>query len=290
LVQSYNQNKICLIIGKGVIFMRAGVVRFGVIGAGNMGEAILRGFLTSEYAADTETAVFDPDLDKCRALEKAFGVKVAPSLESLLENSDILLVAVKPNICTQLFSEQLDRFNDKAVISIAAGWGGERLKNALPKTARILRVMPNSPAMIGQGMIVFENGDSLTDDERAFAKTLFSAVGDVISVEPKLMNAVTAVSGSGPAYVYLFIEALADGGVKAGLPRQIALKLAAQTVKGAAMMVSETGVHPGELKDRVCSPGGTTIEAVAVLEQKGLRAAVIAAVDACRAKSEQMSK
>lgn len=270
--------------------MRTTTLRLGVIGAGNMGEAILRGFLTSGYAADTETALFDLDVEKCRALEKEFGVTVAASLEALIDGSDILLVAVKPNVCTYLFAEQFERFADKAVVSIAAGWGGERLKNALPKTVRILRVMPNTPAMIGQGMIVFESGDSLTEDERAFAKTLFGAVGDVISVEPKLMDAVTAVSGSGPAYVYLFIEALADGGVKAGLPRQIALKLAAQTVKGAAMMVSETGVHPGELKDRVCSPGGTTIEAVAVLEQKGLRAAVIAAVDACCAKSEQMSK
>ena len=150
--------------------------------------------------------------------------------------------------------------------------------------------MPNTPAMIGEGMIVFESGDSLTPNERAFAETLFGSVGDVISVEPKLMDAVTAVSGSGPAYVYLFIEALADGGVKAGLPRDLALKLAAQTVKGSAMMVSQTGVHPGELKDRVCSPGGTTIKAVAVLEQKGLRGTVIAAVDACREKSEKMSK
>ena len=270
--------------------MRSNTIRLGVIGAGNMGEAILRGYLNSGYASGDKTTVFDPDIEKCRALERDFGVSIAESLASLVEKSDLLLIAVKPNVCSHLFEEQFDRFSNKAVISIAGGWGGERLKNALPATARVLRVMPNTPAMIGEGMIVFESGDSLAADERAFAETLFGAVGDVISVEPKLMDAVTAVSGSGPAYVYLFIEALADGGVKAGLPRPIALKLAAQTVKGAAMMVSETGVHPGELKDRVCSPGGTTIEAVAVLEQKGLRGAVIAAVDACRAKSELMSK
>ena len=269
--------------------MRAKSIRLGVIGAGNMGEAILRGYLGSGYASGEKMTVFDPDTEKCRALERDFGVAVAESLPDLMENSDLLLIAVKPNVCAHLFAEQFDRFTDKAVVSIAAGWGGERLKNALPATARVLRVMPNTPAMIGEGMIVFESGDSLTQDERSFAEMLFGAVGDVISVEPKLMDAVTAVSGSGPAYVYLFIEALAEGGVKAGLPRPIALKLAAQTVKGAAMMVSETGVHPGELKDRVCSPGGTTIEAVAVLEQKGLRSAVIAAVDACRSKSESMS-
>jgi pyrroline-5-carboxylate reductase len=270
--------------------MRSNTIRLGVIGAGNMGEAILRGYLNSGYAANAETAVYDLDAEKCRSLERDFGVTIADSLESLIDNSDMLLVAVKPNVCTHLFAGQFNHFSDKAVISIAAGWGGERLQKALPETARVLRVMPNTPAMIGEGMIVFESGDSFTDEERAFAETLFSSVGDVITLEPKLMDAVTAVSGSGPAYVYLFIEALADGGVKAGLPRPIALKLAAQTVKGAAMMVSETGVHPGELKDRVCSPGGTTIEAVAVLEQKGLRGAIIAAVDACKEKSEKMSK
>lgn len=270
--------------------MHTNGIRFGVIGAGNMGEAILRGFIKSGNASGVSASVFDLDTAKCRSLEKNLGVKIASSLEALIDENDILLIAVKPNICTQIFREQFDRFSEKAVISIAAGWGGERLERALPPHARILRVMPNTPAMIGEGMIVFESGDSLTNDERAFAQTLFGSVGDVISVEPKLMDAVTAVSGSGPAYVYLFIEALADGGVKAGLPRQIALKLAAQTVKGAALMVSETGAHPGELKDRVCSPGGTTIEAVAVLEQKGLRGAVIAAVEACREKSERLSK
>lgn len=270
--------------------MHSNNIRLGVIGAGNMGEAILRGYLTSGYAPGEQTAVYDPDTEKCRALERDLGVNVADTLQSLIEHSDLLLVAVKPNVCAHLFSEQFDRFANKAVVSIAAGWGGERLKNALPATARVLRVMPNTPAMIGEGMIVFESGDSLTAEERAFCESLFGSVGDVISIEPKLMDAVTAVSGSGPAYVYLFIEALADGGVKSGLPRAVALKLAAQTVKGAAMMVSETGVHPGELKDRVCSPGGTTIEAVAMLEQKGLRGAVIAAVDACREKSERMSK
>ena len=265
-------------------------IRFGVIGAGNMGEAIVRGFYASGNATGVTTSIYDPDAEKCRALEKSLPVKSASSLEALIDGSDILLIAIKPNICAHVFSEQFKRFSRKAVISIAAGWGGERLKGALPLDTRILRVMPNTPAMVGAGMIVFENGDSLTGDERAFAQKLFGSVGDVISVEPKLMDAVTAVSGSGPAYVYLFIEALADGGVKAGLPRPVALKLAAQTVKGSAMMVSETGVHPGELKDRVCSPGGTTIEAVAVLEQKGFRGAVIAAVDACREKSERVSK
>jgi pyrroline-5-carboxylate reductase len=265
-------------------------IRFGVIGAGNMGEAILRGFVSGGNADDTNITIYDPFAEKCERLKKELVVSVAPSLEELIEQSDILLVAVKPNICSHVFKEQKKRFVSKAVISIAAGWGGEKLKNALPASARVLRVMPNTPAMVGAGMIVFEQGDTLTDLEKEFAQKLFESVGEVISVEPKLMDAVTAVSGSGPAYVYLFIEALADGGVMAGLPRGVALKLATQTVKGSAMMVEQTGVHPGELKDRVCSPGGTTIDAVASLETNGFRGTVIEAVDVCREKSERMSK
>lgn len=265
-------------------------LRFGVIGAGNMGEAIIRGFKKSNSAESVELFVYDACKEKAEALAAELKLTCASSLEELIDRSEVLLVAIKPNVCTHVFSEHFDRFSGKAVISIAAGWGGEKLKKALPQNARVLRVMPNTPAMIGEGMIVFEAGDTLTEDEKSFAEILFSSVGEVVTVEPKLMDAVTAVSGSGPAYVYLFIEAMADGGVKAGLPRELALKLAAQTVKGSAMMVRQTGVHPGELKDRVCSPGGTTIEAVAVLEQKGLRGAVIAAVDACREKSEKMSK
>jgi pyrroline-5-carboxylate reductase len=265
-------------------------LRFGVIGAGNMGEAIIRGFLKSASAENVVLSVYDTCKDKAGALAAELKLTSANSLEELIDQSEVLLIAIKPNVCTHVFSEQFEHFSGKAVISIAAGWGGEKLKTALPKSTRILRVMPNTPAMIGEGMIVFEAGDTLTAGEKTFAETLFSSVGEVVTVEAKLMDAVTAVSGSGPAYVYLFIEALADGGVKAGLPRDLALKLAAQTVKGSAMMIRQTGVHPGELKDRVCSPGGTTIEAVAVLEQKGLRGAVIAAVDACREKSEKMSK
>ena len=130
--------------------MDSNMIRLGVIGAGNMGEAILRGYLNSGYASGAKTAVFDLDQQKCQALEKDLGVQVAASLEELIEKSDMLLIAVKPNVCTHLFSEQFERFSGKAVISIAAGWGGERLKQALPATARILRVMPNTPAMIGQ--------------------------------------------------------------------------------------------------------------------------------------------
>ena len=149
--------------------------------------------------------------------------------------------------------------------------------------------MPNTPAMVGEGMIVFEKGNTLTDEEEAFAFALFNTVGKTIAMDGNLMDAVTAVSGSGPAYVYAFIEAMADGGVLRGLPRKVAYELAAQTVLGAAKMVLDTGLHPGELKDNVCSPNGTTIAAIASLERDGFRGVVIDAVDACYRRSKELS-
>ena len=266
--------------------------KIGMIGVGNMGGAILRGMIASGYVAAEDVMACLHSEEKRQALAAEIpGLTCTTDAKKLAHECHMIVLAVKPQVLGTMLDEIKGEINDRALVSIAAGWTMDMLTNKVAgTTATLLRVMPNTPAMIGEGMIVFESGDSLTQSERAFAETLFGSVGEVISVEPKLMDAVTAVSGSGPAYVYLFIEALADGGVKAGLPRPIALKLAAQTVKGSAMMVSETGVHPGELKDRVCSPGGTTIDAVAVLEQKGFRGAVIAAVDACREKSERMSK
>ncbi len=265
-------------------------MRFGIIGTGNMGEAILRGCVKGGAVASENVFIFDTNEQKRAALAKELSVNACENLLDITTKCDILLIALKPNVCSKLYASQSELFGSKAVISIAAGWGMARLQGVLPKSARILRVMPNTPALVGAGMIVFENGDSLSSDEKVFAERLFASVGRVISVDAHLMDAVTAVSGSGPAYVYLFIEALADGGVRAGLPRSIALELATETVKGSAMMVAETGVHPDELKDRVCSPGGTTIEAVAALEKAGFRSAVLDAVEACREKSERMSK
>ena len=176
------------------------------------------------------------------------------------------------------------------MVSIAAGWSADRLKAVIGADKKVLRLMPNTPLMVGEGMTVFEVPHSVSDDEYAFIENIFSSIGLVEQAPEKLMDAVTAVSGSGPAYVFLFIEALADAGVLCGLPRAQALKLASQTVLGAAKMVLETGSHPGALKDTVCSPGGTTIEAVKSLENDGLRAAVINAAEKCAIKSRSMSK
>lgn len=254
-----------------------------------MGEALLRGALHNGAVVPDQVAIFDTNVSKSRRMHDELGVSVTDTLEALLSISDILLLAVKPNICSDLFNHYRAGFSKKALISIAAGWSKDRLYDSLPNDTRILRVMPNTPALVGEGMIVFEKGDTLLADEKEFAIKLFSAAGRIESADARLINAVTGVSGSGPAYVYMFIEALADGGVREGLPRDMAYRLAAQTLLGSAKMVLETGRHPGELKDMVCSPGGTTIEAVAALEENGFRNAILTAVRACCKRSEEMS-
>lgn len=264
--------------------------QLGIIGVGNMGEAILRGILKEGVVKAEDIVVFDTNVKKTAALSNELGITVADQLESFIEKSKMILFAVKPNVIGAMLDSYRSLFHQKGIISIIAGWSADRLSDNLPNDTRILRVMPNTPAMIGDGMIVFESGDTLTKDEKAFAVALFSSIGRVTTVDPQLMDAVTGVSGSGPAYVYLFIEAMADAGVQQGLPRAVAYELAAQTVKGAARMVLESGQHPGQLKDNVCSPGGTTIDAVATLEKRGFRGAVIEAIEACSSKSREMSK
>lgn len=265
-------------------------MKFGCIGVGNMGVAILRGALAAGALQSENTYIFDTDAAKSAALADELSVHRADSLPALIEAADILLLAVKPHIVDLVLSENSDLFAGKAILSIAAGRSTERLCSLLPESCRVLRIMPNTPALVGEGMILFEDGDTLTAEEKDFARAMFSAIGKVDHVPAHLMDAVTGVSGSGPAYVYMFIEALADGGVRAGLPRDTAKRLAAQTVLGSAKMVLDTNENPEELKDRVCSPGGTTIEAVAALEEHGLRNAVLQAVKACVEKSVQMGK
>ena len=265
-------------------------VIFGILGTGNMGEAILRGILSSDTIAPEQVLIFDVNVAKRNALRDELHVQAAESVEGLLERADMVLLAVKPNICEGLLNQYRALFADKAIVSIVTGWNQARLCACLPANVRTLCIMPNTPVMADAGMIVFEKGNTLTDEEEATVQRMFRAVGRVATIDGKLMPAVIGVSGSGPAYAYVFIEAMADAGVKHGLPRATAYELAAQTLLGASKMVLESGVHPGELKDRVCSPGGTTIEAIASLERSGFRGAVIDAIDACCNKAEEMSK
>lgn len=261
----------------------------GFIGAGNMASAIIEGAISKKTIEAQNIYVFDIDRAKLEELKSALNISIADSLSELVKNADIILLAVKPNILSMVLQDIKDEIGHKAVVSIAAGWSADRIKGVIGADKKVLRLMPNTPLMVGEGMTVIETPHSLTEDEFAFIEIMFSSIGWVEQAPQKLMDAVTAVSGSGPAYVFLFIEALADAGVLCGLSRAQAIKLASQTVLGAAKMVLDTGSHPGALKDAVCSPGGTTIEAVKSLEQDGFRGTVIKAAERCAIKSKSMS-
>ncbi len=262
----------------------------GFVGAGNMASAIIKGAVEKNVIPAQNVYVYDVDNKKAGELSAELHIQTAQSLEELSEKSDIILTAVKPNVMAAVLGELKQHIGNKAVVSIAAGWSGDMIKQIIGDDKKVLRLMPNTPLLAGEGMSVFETPSNLSGEELAFVESLFSALGQIDHAPCKAMDAVTAVSGSGPAYVFMFIEALADAGVLCGLPRAQAQKLAAQTVLGSAKMVLETGSHPGVLKDAVCSPGGTTIEAVKSLEQDGFRGAVISAAEKCAEKSQKMSK
>lgn len=264
--------------------------RLGFIGLGHMGSAVLQGIVSKGVWDSSCIYAYDIDETKPKLFQQAYGVLRAQSEQATCAASDIIVLAVKPVVCQDVLTTCAPSLEGKAVISIVTGWSREKLAQFLPESCRILRVMPNTPCMVSQGMTVFDRDHTLNDEELEIAKAIFSCIGKVELVAPSLMSAVTGVSGSGPAYVYVFIEALADGGVRAGLSRDLAYRLAAQTVLGAANMVLETKEHPGALKDAVCSPAGTTIEAIAQLEQNGFRNAVLQAVDACVKKAQDMSQ
>ena len=202
----------------------------------------------------------------------------------------MILIAVKPNIVEFVLKDIRKYISTKTIVSIAAGWSADKIKSIAGHDTNVIRLMPNTPLLAGEGMSVFETPISAGKDETLFIENLFLSLGKIAHAPAKLMDAVTAVSGSGPAYVFMFIEALADAGVLCGLPRDMSLTLASQTVLGSAKMVMDTGLHPGVLKDAVCSPGGTTIEAVKSLEEDGFRGAVINAAQKCALKSKKLAE
>ena len=261
-------------------------MKTGFLGGGNMGGALIDGLLRSG-AGD---ALYAYDLSEgVRAALAAKGVNVVSDAVELFDSCDAVVLCVKPQVLQAAVEPCAARLGGKLVISIAAGWTLARLYALLPEDARVLRVMPNTPALVGCGMSALCAAERLTDADKQTAETIFSAVGEYIWTDEHAMDAVTGVSGSGAAYVYMFIDAMAQGGVRMGLRRDVAQKLAAQTVLGAAEMVIKTGRHPAELRDAVCSPAGTTIEAVRLLEERAMPAAVMDAVITCAEKSKEMS-
>src|SRR5579859_2984708 len=263
----------------------------GFLGAGKMATALARGFIQAELVGPKDMIAADPVAAARKHFTDEMGVATTEANAVVAKTANVLILAVKPDQCSSVLAGLRGNFTgNQLLISIAAGVTLTKLEDALPAGTRVIRVMPNTPALVGAGASAFALGKSATAADGELAKTLFSAVGIAIQVKESLLDAVTGLSGSGPAYVYQFIEALSDGGVASGLPRDIATKLAAQTVTGAAQMVLQTGLHPGTLKDQVASPGGTTIEGLHELEKGKLRGTVISAVRAATEKSKKLGQ
>ena len=263
-------------------------MKLGFVGAGNMAGAIIKGAVQSGVIAPTDLHIFDISESRMHELATSLGVIAYQQCDQMIRDSDMVVMAVKPYQIEAVFGQQRESLRGKAVISIAAGWTVERLEALLPDDVRVLRVMPNTPALVGAGMTVLSRQTSFTKAEQSAAESLFQALGIAKWVGESQIEAAIGVSGSGPAYAFLFIEAMADGGVGQGLTRQEATLMAAQTLLGAAKMALESGMHPGELKDMVCSPSGTTIAAVRELEKNAFRSAVTEAVHAASERAKEM--
>lgn len=261
----------------------------GFIGAGQMATALAQGFVRAQLISPKSIAASDAYPAATDKLAKDIpGLKVGTN-QQVAEQSNVVILAVKPQVMRSIYTDLCGKLANKLVISIAAGVSLEKLCAEL-KTDRVVRVMPNTPCLIGRGASAYALARGATKDDGELVGRLLASVGIAHQVDEKLLDAVTGLSGSGPAYVYLIIEALSDGGVKAGLPRALATSLAAQTVLGAAEMVLSRGEHPGVLKDAVASPGGTTIAGLATLEDRAVRGALIAAVEAATKRSAELGK
>lgn len=269
----------------------AAKLTIGFIGAGKMATALAKGFVNAGLVSGDQIIAADPFEAARNAFATEVGAKTADSNLAVAKAATVLILATKPDQIGGALAEINEGFSvDHLLVSIAAGVTLAKLESGLPAGARVIRVMPNTPALVGESASGFACGKSATSADAELAKKLLSAVGVAFQVKESLLDAVTGLSGSGPAYVYQFIEALSDGGVAVGLPREIATKLAAQTVLGAAKMVLQTGQHPGALKDQVTSPGGTTIEGLHELEKGKFRGVVMNAVRAATEKSKKLGQ
>lgn len=261
------------------------------LGGGNMAEALIKGLIAAGAAKPGQLLVADLSSDRLEHLAKTYGVLAQKNNLDAVRGAEVIVLSVKPQVIQTVLAEIAPLVDSaKLLISIAAGITINSIEMALPGKVRIVRVMPNTPALVLAGAAALAGGGHAKADDIALAQKIFNAVGRSVVVEEKLMDAVTGLSGSGPAYVFMIIDALSDAGVKAGLPRPLALELAAQTVYGSARMVLETKEHPGRLRDMVTSPGGTTIEGLHALEKGKLRATLMNAVEAAVARSRELGK
>ena len=263
----------------------------GFLGGGNMAEAIVRGLLHAEVVPPERVIVSDVKAERLEQLAKRHGVRTTTDNLALVRDADVVVLSVKPQVIDKVLVAIGDAIRpEQVVVSVAAGVPVAALEASLPPGARVVRTMPNTPATVDAGATAIAPGSHATEADLAIARALFSAVGRVVTLEESLLDAVTGLSGSGPAYVMVMIEALADGGVKVGLHRDTALLLAAQTVYGSAKLLLETGEHPGRLKDMVTSPGGTAIAGLHTLESGGLRRTLIDAVEAATNRSQALGE
>jgi pyrroline-5-carboxylate reductase len=266
-------------------------VQIGFIGTGFMGTPMVKGIAGSGLVPANQIHVFDIDQAKLAVLKKETGVDTVGNGVEVVEKSDIIILAVKPNFVKPVLEECKGKFdNKKILVSIAAGIPIKSYKDILGQEKKIVRTMPNQPALVGEGMTLVSYDANMSEADKEVIGKIMECMGKVETLEERLMSEVIALTSSSPAYVFMMIEAMSDAAVLSGIPRAISYKLAAQAVLGSAKMVLETGKHPGELKDQVCSPAGTTIEAVSALEKNGFRYAIMDAMHECTKKARELGK
>lgn len=264
-------------------------MKLGVIGAGNIAGSIVRGVVRAGNISPQDIIVSDIHEGKLAPL-KELGIKTTLSNKEAVAGSDMVLLAIKPNIAPMVLADVKDELQGKLLVSVVAGFTREMISNIVGESVKIVRTMPNVALLVGEGMTVLCRTNNVSDSDFDSVRAIFDANGKTAVLNEYLFDAATATNGSGPAYVFVMIEAMADAAVLQGIPRDVAYLLVEQTILGSAKLALETGEHPGKLKDMVCSPGGTSIEAIYRLEKNGLRATMIDAMDACTKKSAELGK
>jgi pyrroline-5-carboxylate reductase len=262
----------------------------GIIGVGKIGSALISRFISTKIIDRSQLIVYDVNEYKLKERSEEFNIECAADNPSLVKSARFVLIAVIPQVIDIVLNEIASEVTeDHIIISIAAGVSINHIKKFINKDVGIIRIMTNTPALVGAAATVISSNKDISEKEKEYVKNLFNSVGMVVELDESLLDAVTGLSGSGPAYIFIMIEALADGGVKMGIPRDVAQKLAAQTLLGSAKLLLETNKHPGELKDMVATPGGTTITAIHEIESAKLRATLIRAVEAATLKSKSLN-
>lgn len=267
------------------------IKRIAFIGGGNMAEAMIRGIIRGGICDPKKILVSDISPDRLKFLKEKYGIDARSSNIEAFKISDLIVLSIRPIVVDSVLSEIRDLSDpSKLIISIVTGIPISRIAEGLGRKARVIRAVPNLPVLVGEGLTAISPGKGVTDEDIERISALFNSVGRSVVLDERFLDAVTGLAGSGPAFAFLVIEAMADGGVKMGLPRDTAMLLAAQTLLGSARMVVETGEHPGSLKDRVASPGGTTIAGLHRLEKEGVRGAIISAIEAATIRAGELGK